>query len=110
MFLYHQWTLLPLQTRIRIANEFGVIKKGSTEVVDNTIKSDGYILKELEEALNIDALQKYLNTTETDMQVLWMALIDKAEGRYASPIELNPIVIEPQIVEKKKRGRPRKHE
>lgn len=81
MFLYSAWCSLSLPTRIALAEKFGIVKRGSTEVSDNTIKSDGYLIKEVEEALNVDALQKYLETEETDMKVLWTLLVNKIEGK-----------------------------
>lgn len=80
MFLYSQWVQLSLPTRNAIADKFGILKRGSTEVFNNTIKSDGYVLKEVEEALNIDAIQKFLGTEETDMSVLWVGLVSKVEN------------------------------
>lgn len=98
MFLYHQWTQLPINTRIAIAKQFGILKKGSTEVVDNQIKSDGYNIKEIEEALNVDALQTYLSTDESDMTKLWERLVEKTndpvayEAKYRKEIE-QPIIV-----------------
>lgn len=81
MFLYSHWCALSITTRHKLASEFGIIKKGSTEVFDNQIKHDGYVIKDIESALTLDAIQKYLGTTETDLQILWGWLVDKIEGR-----------------------------
>lgn len=81
MFLYAQWRGLSLVTRAVLAKEFGFSKVGPTHVVDNRIESDGYKLDDVERSLNIDAIQKYTGVESTDMQVLWNAMIDKAEGR-----------------------------
>ncbi len=109
MFLYHKWLELPITTRIKIASVFGIEKKGPTEVFNNTIKNDGFILKDIESKLNIGALQDYLQTTETELAKLWEMLVDKAEGRYkfvevpvveAPIIEAVPVVETPvQVVE-----------
>lgn len=134
MFLYHQWTELNINTRHKIAAQFGIVKKGSTEVVDNQIKSDGYAVKEIEQALNLDALQTFLDTQETDIAKLWVMLVDKIEGREKVD-DIQPPVQEPKIerpsallgmkddeatlvfkngsmigVKKNKGGRPKKHE
>jgi hypothetical protein len=82
MFLYHKWLELDLATRNKIASDFNIKKKNSTHVQDNVVVSDGYLIKDVEEALNIDALQKKLGTDETDMQILWEYLI------YGKPIEI----------------------
>lgn len=108
MFLFSHWLNLNINTRHKIAAQFGIVKRGSTEVVDNVISNDGYKVKDIEEALNIDALQTYLNTQEADMTKLWVMLINKIEGReYVDDIQ--PPVQEPKIeVKKNKGGRPRK--
>jgi len=84
MFLYSKWIDLSISTRHAIASEFGIIKRGSTEVVANVIKSDGYLVREVEAALNIDALQRYLKTDCIDLPQLWEWLVDKIEGRSVS--------------------------
>jgi hypothetical protein len=103
MFLYSHWLSTPLATRNKIAKQFGIIKRGHTEVVDNFVKSDGYQIKEVEAALNFDALRAYLETEEKEPQILWNMLIDKVEGRVSDI----PVIkqVEPVI---KKRGRPAK--
>jgi len=106
MFLYHKWLGLSMGTRIKIANQFNIVKRGPTEVFGDQIKADGYLVREVEEALNIDALQKYLGTTEVDMIVLWDSMVDKIEGRL--PDIIQPPVQEPKLEIKKKGGRPRK--
>ena len=79
--MYHAWMNLPLTTRYEIASQFGIIKKNPTHVFDNVVKDDGFIIKDIEEALTIDALQKYLGNTETDHTLLWNMTLDKIEGR-----------------------------
>ncbi len=81
LFLYGQWLKLPLTTRAQIASQFGIIKRGSTEVFENRVVNDGYVIGEIEAALNIDALQKNLGSDLTDMAVLWDMMVCKAEGR-----------------------------
>lgn len=91
MFLYSHWQNLSLPTRAKIASEFGIVKKGPTEVFANTIKSDGYFIKDIEEALTLNNLQNYLGTSETDHDVLWNYLVDKVEGRNVVLVESEPI-------------------
>ncbi len=81
VFLYSKWLSLPLSTRIKIAEQFKIIKKGSTEVFNDTIKSDGYLIKDIEEILNIPTLQDYLNTEESDINLLWEWMLVKIEGK-----------------------------
>lgn len=80
MFLYSHWLALDLSTRIKIASIFGIQKSGSTHVVDNQVKVDGFKVEDVEAALNVDALQKYLGSEETDMLVLWDKLKLKIYG------------------------------
>ena len=79
--MYSSWCALSLETRFKIAKEFGIEKKGPTEVFSNQIKNDGFLLKDIETALSLNNLQKYLGTQETDLPILWGWLIDKIEGR-----------------------------
>ncbi len=71
MFLYHHWLELPISTRHKIAAMFGIIKKGSTEVFDNTIKSDGYLVKDIETKLTKEAIKAHLESDENEMAILW---------------------------------------
>lgn len=81
MILYSRWCALHLATRIKIAEAFGIVKKGSTEVHSNTIKSDGYVIKDIEDALTLEAMQKYLHCQNDDVGFVFNLLIDKFEGR-----------------------------
>lgn len=117
MFLYSKWISLPLPTRIKIASEFGIIKKGSTEVFNNQIKSDGYLIKDVEEALTLPALQTYLKTDMDDLSVLFDFLVQKIESPETAGItttvevETPPETVTVATTEAKpivKRGRPKK--
>ncbi len=113
MFLYSVWRATPLPTRIKIANAFGIAKVGPTHVRDNYIESDGYKIEDVERALNIDAIQKYIGLETTDMQVLWDAMVAKAEGKTVEPILVVPVEVvefaksQPSVLvdAPKKRGR-----
>ena len=85
LFLYGRWLELPITTRVQIADRFGIIKRGSTEVFENRIVNDGYVITEIEGALNIDALQKYLAVEDTDMLILWDKMLARIEGREYEP-------------------------
>lgn len=115
MFLYGHWIKLPIATRTAIAIAFGIPKTGSTHVANNEVISDGYKIFDVENALNLDALQRYLNSDETDFVILWNLLVAKTEGKEeeittittTAPISggTETVVIIPI---KKKRGRPKK--
>ena len=81
MILYGSWLQLSISTRHQIALAFGIIKKAPTEVVNNTVKNDGYLIADVEAALSVEGLQKYLGTDESDHIKLWGYLVDKIEGR-----------------------------
>lgn len=84
MFLFAQWLRLPINVRHKIASEFGIIKRGSTHVVDNKIQSDGFLVEEVEGALTKDALKLYLGMMqENDMTVLWEAFIARMKDENA---------------------------
>lgn len=79
MFFYSKWCALSLPTRIKIAEIFGIPKKGSTEVFNNTIKSDGYEIKDIESKLTMSALQILLATDMDDLSVLFDIMVQKVE-------------------------------
>lgn len=81
MFLYSKWLELSINTRNAIAQFIGLPRRGSVEVVGNTIRSDGYNIKELEAALSPENLKKHLITDEEDSQVLWNLLVNKFEPK-----------------------------
>ena len=132
MFLYTSWRAIPLPTRIKLAAHFGIKKIGPTHVRDNYVESDGYKIEDVEAALNIDKLQAYLGTQETDMAKLLEWAILKVEGcditaLVSEPTNVNGVQFEgieefPDISSmdkvtftpheaplKKKRGRPAKN-
>lgn len=94
MFLYSKWLSLDLPTRIKIAEIFDIIKRGSTHVVDNRIQSDGYNIEEVEAKLSVENLQKYLVTKESDPHVLWDLFTARLEGKEVEQ------VIEPPLEQK----------
>lgn len=96
LFLYSSWLKLPIATRHKIAAEFNIQKRGGTEVANNEVVKDGYILGDIESALNIDALQKYTNSVvadNSDYALLWAYMVDKIEGRFPPVVEIVPSVI-----------------
>lgn len=98
MFLYSQWLSLPITTRIKIANDFGIIKKGSTHVVNNEIQSDGFSVKDIETALNTEAIQIYTGVLSNDLTILWAALVIKAQ----SDVHETNVVLDVPVIKIKK--------
>lgn len=85
MFLYSKWLETPIQVRNKIAEQFGIIKKGPTEVFNNTIRNDGYDLKDIENALTLPTLQNYLGTDMDDLSVLFDYLVQRIQHGAPSP-------------------------
>ena len=95
MFLYHKWLSLPLYVRADIAQKFGIAKVNPTHVADNKVINDGYLIKDVESALSVENIQKFLETKEDDMSVLFAMLITKIEGKEAPLSEDKPVVEKP---------------
>lgn len=87
MFMYSSWMRLPLTTRTLLATHFGFSKTGPTHVQDNVVVADGYKISDIEAALNVDAIQKYVGSESTDLMELWTMMVDKVEGRAPVPTE-----------------------
>lgn len=87
-----------MHTRIKIAHEFHIEKKGQTHVDNNMIRSDGYNFVDIELALTADNIAKYLQTDEKSMSTLWRMLIDKAEGRVNNVVPETVVVVTPGLV------------
>ena len=116
MFLYGNWLRLPLATRHKIADMFGIKRKGSIEVFNNMIKSDGYDIHDIETILNIGILEEKLGYKFPNFEEAWKTLVDFAEGRETEETKplIKPVVVieEPEAVEEpiiRKRGRPKKN-
>lgn len=119
--MYSHWLNIPISTRIQIAHKFGIPKKGPTEVFNNTIKSDGFLLKDVEEKLSIPNIQEFVGSNETNHEILWNYMLEKiADPEFKTPepmFESTPAlnyteapVINVEVVELpiKRRGRPKK--
>lgn len=121
MFLYSAWTKVPIGLRGALAKQFGIAKTMPTHVQDNRIVSDGYKIEDVEAALNVDAIQNYLGSDETDMAVLWDQLLASFEPKPVPEelvivsetivveevkAEVSPGKVEEPIETPKKRGRP----
>jgi len=78
---YHQWMSLPLSTRMKIAAAMNIPKLRSTHVANDQVLDDGYNVKDVEEAIKVIPMQNYLNSTETDITILFKTLIDTVESR-----------------------------
>lgn len=96
MLLYSSWTRLPLQTRHKIASQFGISKTSPTHVSDNRIVQDGFKVEDIENALNVRAMQEFVGVEHTDMQTLFELVIAKLENPEVE------VTKEPEVIEEKK--------
>lgn len=94
MFPYSLWCSLPIQKRHEIALKFNIPKKGSTEVFSNTIKSDGYLVQDIDNAFALENVQRVLDVTETDSAILWSYIVD---GLPAPTIEIVELIEEVKL-------------
>jgi len=96
---YSKWLSLPIHLRHEIANHFGIKKSGPTHVDTDRIVSDGYSVEAVEMALNADNLRAFLDTSETDEEVLWDLFVHKDDvAPLEAPVEPAPTP-EPGTVE-----------
>lgn len=86
---YSKWLALPLPLRMKLAQEFGIAKTGSTHVQGSEILSDGFKVQDVENTLSIEALQVFTELKSKDVDVLWAATLEKADPK---PVE---VVVEP---------------
>ncbi len=105
MLSYSKWLDLPMAMRVKIATQFGIIKKGSTEVFNNTIKSDGYLLKDIETSLSAENLRIFVDEpNENDMVTLWNLMLNKMNGIPKITKEDKkeiPVIVEEQVAPSK---------
>jgi hypothetical protein len=88
--MYREWLDLSIGVRHQIAFKLGLEKKFPTEVQDNFIKTDGYVMKDIEKALSIENLQKFLQTDEPDHALLLKWLIEGKPEESIGAV-LNPL-------------------
>ena len=87
MLLYSRWCALSLATRNQIAQHFNIPKKGATEVVSNEIKSDGYLIEDIESALTVDSMKAFLKDDSiATLQDGWTKLVNAIEGNEVEPV------------------------
>ncbi len=99
MFLYSKWLELPLSTREQIAQKFGIARIRSIHVSDNRVVDDGYNPKDIDICVNIEAIQHFINSTESDYNILWSLFIDIIEGRAEVKPEPTIIILPPEEAE-----------
>jgi hypothetical protein len=88
---YGKWLSLSLDTRNKIAEIFGIIRKGQIEVFSNTVKNDGYLVQDIEAALTPRAIKNYLRVDEDNPEILVEFLIKKVEAPVIPVITATPM-------------------
>lgn len=96
MFLYSHWLSIPLATRNTLAQALGIAKTGSIEVHDNRVAKDGYAIIDVENGVTVSNLQGYTGSSDTDLNILWMLSVDKAEGR--EPVAPESLPVEEPVI------------
>ncbi len=96
-FLYSHWLALPISTRHALAQAFNIKKKNPTHVVDNEVRDDGYVIGDIESALTMEAMEKYIGFVSPDP---WSDVVAKVEGRAdVVTAQLKVILKEDDVVE-----------
>ncbi len=103
LFSYQLWLALPLSTRHKLAEKYGVARTRPIHVVNNEVSDDGYDLKQLTTAFSLSKLEAYLApASDMTYQELWDAMISEIEGKVyevAKDVVLTPpIYVKKQLV------------
>lgn len=86
---YSKWMAIPLGTRVKIAQEFGIAKNRSTSVINNVVVDDGYVITDVENSMNVNAMQAFVDSKEKDENTLLDLVVAKVE--YVQPVVV-PVV------------------
>jgi hypothetical protein len=81
MFQYSHWMKLPIITRYKIAEAFGIEKKKSTHVANDQIVDDGFYIQDVESALTVESMRTFTGIESDNIEILWQAMVDKIEGK-----------------------------
>jgi len=73
------WLSLNTQMKTRLAEIFNLVRSGSTFVQDGIVVSDGFNHDDLQK-INIETMQKYLNSDKEDFAVLFNEVLEKVHN------------------------------
>lgn len=73
-----QWVGLSFETRQELVKMFSLTRSGGTVVENGVLKTDGYTDKDLE-TMSVEALQKALESPETNFYTLFDTLLAQLE-------------------------------
>jgi hypothetical protein len=92
------WLQIPRETRLKLAETFGVPRSSINEVVDQVVVSDGFTVTDLN-AITTEKMQAFLGSKKTDYFELLYACVDKLEGKGDfAPVEEKREVKEPIVI------------
>lgn len=72
------WIKLSPTVKTKIAELFNIPRNGASHVNDNLVIADGYLDRDLA-VLNVESMNKFLGTNETDIFPLWNLMIKHIE-------------------------------
>lgn len=72
----HQWLSLGNEERLYLREVFKIPRSSGTIMLDGKLQSDGHTLNDLR-AINVESMQKYLGTSETNFDKLLDLVVEK---------------------------------
>jgi len=109
-----QWTSLHGDIRFKLRKEFGINLTEQTNVVNDTVISDGVSQDSLRYTFSVPKMRAYLSAKDGTCDELFRAVIERVKNpeqvthivtSKASTAPIEPVTPEPAKVEKKKRTR-----
>lgn len=91
------WLSLPTETKLALRNAFDIPRSGYVEVNDGRVLCDGTMMEDLM-YLTTEKMQEYLNSKETDFNLLFNLVVES----------FKPLPEEPKVHETKTRKQNKK--
>ncbi len=81
---YSKWFKTNFESKLKLANELGFHRSGSVHTVSGpngaVVKEDGFTMSDLEN-ITVEKLQKFVDSIDNDINVLFDLAIMKVEGK-----------------------------
>lgn len=81
-----KWLELDFQTRLNIATQFDIPKRGGTIVEGHRVVTDGFREEDLA-LLTVEKMQAFLGSTSTDFYALFEQTANKLNASYVEPTQ-----------------------
>jgi hypothetical protein len=94
---YSLWMGTPFITRVKIAQQFGIAKLRATHVSDNVVVDDGYNAKDIESAMNVEAMQAFLESKDTDVDTLFALVVERIENPVITVVSEPIVEVSPEL-------------